>query len=564
MAQQFPSALNPRVGPVDLEFSTYDAAVAAGQDAFATNPLQSALSYFDLRAARKDEDAIALSLSEQSLIIEDAGLIDVLKPEEGETDRSLNMLIDMKREELARQTVMANAREGITSSAAMLGSGLFASLLDPINAAVGFVPLVGPARYAAMLQQRATTLGRFSVRAKVGAAEGAVATAAVEPLVYFTAQDRQADYTVYDTFANLAFGTVLGGGLVGVGGYFKDRLSPTVTQRQVAQAIDNATPEARQSAFNSAIGQLANGRSVQGVDYILRADLENSTAVGRFMDSDTELDAQQAIQSARETLGPLVLGEDAQPSFAVRAAAGLRNAGAARAETDKLQAAGVDATTRQADDGSFEVDMVLPSDLVVRQPNGIYMSYRNKKTANKARTRLKKEGVIEDGTAVKIGDEYFIVKTTDKTITDAISRNSDSITLPTEFAAVQLSRTITQATGAPRVVPDMDYALDAVMRSHAPENRVFAAQERTVLETVEQDSARLFDDLDEATARQETENELAEIELLKTELADDPLLASIVNEAEAELRAVDDLIGSTRQTSDGFRQAAACVLQGVA
>jgi hypothetical protein len=141
MAQQFPSALNPRVGPVDLEFSTYDAAVAAGQDAFATNPLQSALSYFDLRAARKDEDAVALSLSEQSLIIEDAGLIDVLKPEEGETDRSLNMLIDMKREELARQTVMANAREGITSSAAMLGSGLFASLLDPINAAVGFVPL---------------------------------------------------------------------------------------------------------------------------------------------------------------------------------------------------------------------------------------------------------------------------------------------------------------------------------------------------------------------------------------------------------------------------------------
>lgn len=561
MAQQFPSALNPRVGPVDLEFSTYDAAIAAGQDAFATNPLQSALSYFDLRAARKDEDAIALSLSEQSLIIEDAGLIDVLEPREGETYRSLEMLIAMKREELARKTVMANAREGIVSSTAMLGSGLFTSLLDPINAAVGFVPLVGPARYAAMLQQRATTLGRFSVRAKVGAAEGFLATAAVEPIVYFGAQDRQADYTVYDTFANLAFGTVIGGGLVGVGGYFKDHLSPTVTQRQVQQAIDNATPEARQTAFNSAVGQLANGRSIQGVDYILRADLENSTAVRRFM--DTELDAQQAIQSARETLGPLVIGEDAQPSFNVRAAANLRNARAANAEADRLQAAGLETKTRQVDDGSFEVDMVLPTDMVVRQPNGIYLSSRNKKTANKARARLKKEGVIEDGTAVKIGDEYFILRTTDKTITDAISRNSDSITLPTEFAAVQLSRTIAQATGAPRVVPDMDYAVDAVMRSHSPENRVFSAQERTVLETVEQDNARLFEDLDEATARKETDNELAEIEQLKAELADDPLLAGIVDEAEAELRAADDLIDTTRQTSDGFRQAAACVRQGV-
>ena len=344
----------------------------------------------------------------------------MLEPDEGETLASLDLMIDLKREELARQAVMANVEEGITSSAAMLGSGLFVSMLDPINVASAFVPIVGPARYAAMLRQKATTFGRFAVRSRVGAAEGALGAAMVEPIVYFAAQDRQADYDLYDTYANLAFGTVLGGGLHGVGGFVKDQVVPPITQRHITQIIENLSPEARQSAFNGTVGQLANGRMVQGVDYILRADLENSTAVGsvgsqftgfdvtarsaeggdfevdvdRVRTSNMELDVGEAIRYARGVLGAVSVGQGGLPAFPAQAAEGLDEVEAAQLATT-LQGAGIRTEVRTTADGTYAVDMFVPTEMVARNPDGSYLSYQTKKAADKARKILTKEGVIE-------------------------------------------------------------------------------------------------------------------------------------------------------------------------
>ena len=588
MAQEFPSPLNPRAGPIDLTFSRYDAAIAAGQEAAATNPLSSVLTSIDLYQARNDDNAPSLSLAEQSSVIEEANLTGMLEPDEGETLASLDLMIDLKREELARQTVMENVEEGITSSAAMLGTGLFVSMLDPINVASAFVPIVGPARYAAMLRQKATTFGRFAVRSRVGAAEGALGAAMVEPIVYLAAQDRQADYDLYDTYANLAFGTALGGGLHGVGGFVKDQIVPPITQRHITQIIENLSPEAQQSAFNGTIGQLANGRMVQGVDYILRADLENSTAVGsvgsqftgfeataRQIDDDKfevtldaartsnmELDGEEAIRSTRESLGAVDVGANGEAAFPAQAAEGLDDFEAAQLATT-LQGAGIRTEVRATADGTYAVDMFVPTEMVARNPDGSYLSYQTKKAADKARKSLTKEGVIERGTAVKIGDEYFIVQTTDKNVVGAFKNNADNIVLPTEFPAFNLSQALDEGTGRPRVVPETEYAANALERSHSPDNRIFDAQERDALARAEADNRRMFDDLDEATARQETDEQLADVDRLKTELTDEPLLEPVVNESEAELAAADEAIESTQQTSDGFRQAAACVLQGL-
>ena len=57
-----------------------------------------------------------------------------------------------------------------------------------------------------------------NTRLKRGVAEGAVGATLIEPLVYGVAQRVQADYDIYDSFLNVAFGTVIGGGLhVGAG-----------------------------------------------------------------------------------------------------------------------------------------------------------------------------------------------------------------------------------------------------------------------------------------------------------------------------------------------------------
>ena len=258
MAQRFPQNITPRQGPLNLQYGTLDAVVAAGREAWAESPSSSIYKYFQLNNARDTDTSRVLATVEQQERIDRANLTGQLKPSEGETDASLDLLIDYKREEISRNLVLANAKEGVVTSAATFGGGLFGSMLDPINVGSAFIPFLGHARFAAKLSQTASKFGRFSVRAQRGAVEGAVGAAYVEPIVYFAAQDRQADYDLYDSFANLAFGSVLGGGLHGVGGFVKDRFKPPITAQQVVEAVEAASPEARHSAMSAATGQLAS------------------------------------------------------------------------------------------------------------------------------------------------------------------------------------------------------------------------------------------------------------------------------------------------------------------
>ena len=73
----------------------------------------------------------------------------------------------------------------------------------------------------------------------------------------------------------------------------------------------------------------------------------------------------------------------------------------------------------------------------------------------------------------------------------------------------------------------------------------------------------LVERYDEAAATRETDELLVEVERLKVENADDPLLSEAIEISERELADGDEIIANTRQTSDGFRQAATCILGGV-
>lgn len=127
-------------------------------------------------------------------------------------------LRDTKIEELRREFVLSRDPGG--NGLAKFGIGLLFSAVDPLNLAAGLVPVVGEARYAKMLYNASSTFGRAGVRLGVGALEGAVGTAAIEPIVYAGAQQEQADYDLTDSFLNVTFGSILGGGLhVALGGF---------------------------------------------------------------------------------------------------------------------------------------------------------------------------------------------------------------------------------------------------------------------------------------------------------------------------------------------------------
>jgi hypothetical protein len=138
--------------------------------------------------------------------------VSVKVPEEGISSAALGILVERRKDEAARDMLFAR-KEGAAASLGMFGAQLAGSFMDPVNAAAGFIPVLGGTRYAAALGKAATTGSRLGVRAGIGAVEGLVGAAAVEGPTLNLRRDLQDDYTLYDSLANIAFGTFASSGL---------------------------------------------------------------------------------------------------------------------------------------------------------------------------------------------------------------------------------------------------------------------------------------------------------------------------------------------------------------
>lgn len=167
--------------------------------------------------------------------VKDSGLkVDV--PDGGMRQGTLDLLIDRRRAERERSILMQNAPG--SAAPAMLIASFAAQAVDPINVASAFIPVVGEARYTAMLAGATGFGARLGVRAGVGAVEGAVGSALLEPAVYTLSRQLQDDYDITDSLTNIAFGAVLGGSLRGIGGIVKDRYFPT-SKIDIGDSLDD-------------------------------------------------------------------------------------------------------------------------------------------------------------------------------------------------------------------------------------------------------------------------------------------------------------------------------------
>ena len=148
--------------------------------------------------------------------------------DEDEYQSVVDIMVKEKKEERARQSIMERGPEGSWNpfnkgfyvGAAKLTTGLAVSMVDPINIAASFIPVFGQARFAKLVAKKSMTFTK--ARAIRGAVEGVAGAAIVEPLVYGVAQSVQADYDLYDSFLNIGFGAVMGGGLHVGAGKLKD------------------------------------------------------------------------------------------------------------------------------------------------------------------------------------------------------------------------------------------------------------------------------------------------------------------------------------------------------
>ena len=159
--------------------------------------------------------------------------------ENDEYQSVVDIMVDQKKEERERQSILERGPKGSWNpfsggfyvGAAKLAVGIGGSFLDPINIGASFIPVFGQARFAKLVAQPSMTLPR--ARAIRGAVEGSFGAAVVEPIVYSSAKQVQADYGIVDSFMNIGFGTILGTGLHVGAGKLKDVRTARKFQEQL-------------------------------------------------------------------------------------------------------------------------------------------------------------------------------------------------------------------------------------------------------------------------------------------------------------------------------------------
>ena len=178
--------------------------------------------------------------------------------EDGITEGLASLLADRHDERSAFQTTLSRSRGGFGLGAAQFGVALAGSVIDPLNVASAFIPSVAVARGATMAAKIRPAGAARAVRQRLdgktsgsrfatGTIDGAIGAAVVEPLVIGAAAlEGDDDYTLMDSFLNVALGSALGGGLHWGAGKISDRINklpaPTRDQAQrasIAQAVND-------------------------------------------------------------------------------------------------------------------------------------------------------------------------------------------------------------------------------------------------------------------------------------------------------------------------------------
>jgi len=550
-------------------------------DADDAEPTNTPRRIFDRLAQRPIREPDVISEDKQNELIKEQKLEGKLTPVEGETEEGLALRVKWKKEELLRQGILANSDGDVSTMFAQFGVGLFASLLDPLNVAVGFIPVIGAARYSQMLARQASWAGRAAVRTRVGAFEGAVGTAMIEPLVLAATEATQYDYDLYDSFANLAFGTVLGGSMHGVIGAIGDKTGG-ITQdafaaQRISKAIEIIDEQSRRELMQAAVAQVMSGRRPVGVDTALRKSLEENegTAPGPTPDRDVisdpaeiRFDNDPALGEGRVITVTASDGNGVQMSF--------RNVADAEKKAKQLEKKGFNATVRSLGEDDHRIDLTVENTFV-RKPDGEYLTFREHADAVNVASELLKTRAVR---ILKVNDEFLIydfgklspqqqktgvaLDEQQKIAFEALIASGDEIQIPLEVPVVR-SEINPDVDG-----PTIQERAQQDVRDANSDNTLFGEmQERELAAEVD----RIMENITEAADIPQIEAEIAELEAqIEVQVQEMQLQAmaaahsddiSQIKKYEQEYKEAEEALQQTRKSKKAWEQAAVCVLGGL-
>ena len=131
-------------------------------------------------------------------------------PVEGVSRATLDLMIQRKRNQQKYMSIINRGSTG--SSVAALAGGFVGAMADPAAIPFMFTPVpILTARLTSRLAMTEGILGRAAIRAQMGAAEGTLGAALMEPLLASNLKQLGDDYTMMDSLANVSFGAIAGG-----------------------------------------------------------------------------------------------------------------------------------------------------------------------------------------------------------------------------------------------------------------------------------------------------------------------------------------------------------------
>lgn len=135
----------------------------------------------------------------------------------------LDLMLQHADERRQYDAAVSRGPQGFLSGALGFVTELGAGIIDPLNAAAFAVPVIGEARYGMMLRGAGDSIAaRAGINLGVGAATGAVGSAALTPADWWLHTKDGQDYTMADALRSVALGAGMGGAFHAGGGVFGD------------------------------------------------------------------------------------------------------------------------------------------------------------------------------------------------------------------------------------------------------------------------------------------------------------------------------------------------------
>ena len=261
--------------------SFLDAAHANFMNTWNLNPFSSTLRAYDQTKAYQSSNVY---LNKDELNKQYAGL--GLNFTEDTREGVVDYIVERKNLENSRASILARGPDSKMAKSFFFLESLGTSFLDPINIGASFVPVVGQAKFAAMVARS----GKNIARMKKGAVEGLVGNIAVEPIVYGVAKSEQADYTAYNAITNIALGGLIGTaahvGFGRIGDYLAEvRGKPNIYQRLAA-----ISPENQRQLLDYSVGRVLKGEPVDTGNLVSEKTRVGDAQLNKLDDQIKEFD----------------------------------------------------------------------------------------------------------------------------------------------------------------------------------------------------------------------------------------------------------------------------------